>query len=72
MTGRTDHVAILNNVFVGTDPRVPGYRAHIGIVVGSRGPRRLGLPRDVRIVNNTILTGARRSRRLPRRAAHEL
>ena len=30
-------------------------------VVGSRGPRNLGLPRDVRIVNNTILTGARRS-----------
>jgi len=61
VTGRTDHVTILNNVFVGTDPRVPGYRAHIGIVVGSRGPRRLGLPRDVRIVNNTILTGTRRS-----------
>jgi hypothetical protein len=61
LTGHTDRVAIVNNVFLGTDPRVPGYRAHIGIVVGSRGPRRLGLPRDVRIVNNTILTGARRS-----------
>jgi len=61
LTGRTDHVTILNNVFVGTDPRVPGYHAHIGLVVGSRGPRRLGLPHDVEIVNNTILTGARRS-----------
>ena len=61
LTGHTDDVAIVNNVFLGTDPRVPGYRAHIGIVVGSRGPRRLGLPRWVRIVNNTILTGARRS-----------
>jgi hypothetical protein len=61
LTGHTDEVAIVNNVFLGTDPRVPGYRAHIGIVVGSRGPRRLGLPRHVRIVNNTILTGARRS-----------
>jgi hypothetical protein len=61
LTGHTDDVAIVNNVFLGTDPRVPGYRAHIGMVVGSRGPRRLGLPRDVRIVNNTILTGAHRS-----------
>ena len=51
----------MNNVFLGTDPRVPGYRAHIGLVVGSRRPRSLGLPRYVRIVNNTILTGARRS-----------
>jgi hypothetical protein len=61
LTGHIDDVAIVNNVFLGTDPRVPGYRAHIGIVVGSRGPRTLGLPRNVRIVNNTILTGARRS-----------
>lgn len=61
LTGHTDDVAIVNNVFLGTDPRVPGYRAHVGIVVGSRGPRTLGLPRYVRVVNNTILTGARRS-----------
>jgi hypothetical protein len=61
VTGRTDHVAIVNNVFVGTDPRIPGYRSHIGLVVGSRGPHELGVPHDVRIVNNTILTGARRS-----------
>jgi hypothetical protein len=61
LTGHVDHVEIVNNVFLGTDPRVPGYHAHIGIVVGSRGPRTLGLPRDVRIVNNTILSGARRS-----------
>ena len=61
VTGRTDHVRILNNVFVGTDPRVPGYHSHIALVVGSRGPRALGVPHDVSIVNNTILTGARRS-----------
>jgi hypothetical protein len=61
LTGSIDHVSIVNNVFVGTDPRVPGYRSRVGMVVGSRGPPELGIPHDVRIVNNTILTGARRS-----------
>jgi Right handed beta helix region len=60
VTGATDHVRIVNNVFVGTDPRVPGYHSRIGIVVGSKGAKRLGLPLDVEVVNNTILTGARR------------
>jgi hypothetical protein len=58
VTGPTDHVRIVNNVFVGTDPRVPGYHSRIGVVVGSKGAKRL--PQDVEVVNNTILTGARR------------
>ena len=58
VTGPTDHVRIVNNVFVGTDPRVPGYRSRNGLVVGSKGAKRL--PYDVEVVNNTILTGARR------------
>jgi hypothetical protein len=61
LTGPIDHVAIVDNVFVGTDPRVPGYHARMGMVIGSRGPPDLGVPHNVRIVNNTILTGARRS-----------
>ena len=53
-----DRVTIVNNVFRGTDPRVPRYRARVAIIVGSKGSKRV--PRSVRIVNNTILTGARR------------
>ncbi len=53
-----DRVSIVNNMFRGTDPRVPGYRARVAIIVGSKGSKRV--PRRVRIVNNTILTGARR------------
>ena len=58
LTFAVDHVTIANNVFVGTDPRVPGYRARVGLIVGSSHADRL--PHDVRIVNNTILTGAAR------------
>jgi len=53
-----DRVSIVNNVFRGTDPRVPGYHARVAIIVASKGSKRV--PRRVRIVNNTILTGARR------------
>jgi hypothetical protein len=53
-----DHATIVNNVFVGTDPRVPRYRSRMGIIVGSAASKRL--PHYARIVNNTILTGARR------------
>ena len=53
-----DRVSIVNNVFRGTDPKVPGYQARVAIIVGSKGSKRV--PRRVRIVNNTILTGARR------------
>jgi hypothetical protein len=53
-----DDVSIVNNVFLGSDPRVPGYRARVAIIVGSKGAKRV--PLRVSIVNNTILTGARR------------
>jgi hypothetical protein len=58
LTDRVDYATIVNNVFVGTDPRVPGYRARMGIVVGSNASRRL--PHYAKVVNNTILTGQRR------------
>jgi hypothetical protein len=58
LTNAVDHATIVNNVFVGTDARLPGYRARMGIIVGSAESKRL--PRFARIVNNTILTGARR------------
>jgi hypothetical protein len=58
LTGPIDHVSIANNVFVGTDPRVPGYRARMGLIIGVKGSDRL--PRFVEVVNNTILTGFKR------------
>jgi hypothetical protein len=58
LTNNVDYATIVNNVFVGTDPRVPGYHARMGIVVGSNASRRL--PYYAKILNNTILTGARR------------
>ena len=53
-----DDASIVNNVFLGSDPKVPGYRARVAIIVGSKGSKRV--PLRVSIVNNTILTGARR------------
>jgi hypothetical protein len=58
LTNAIDHALIANNVFVGTDPRYPGYHARVALIVGARGTRHV--PVDVRIVNNTILTGAER------------
>ena len=58
LIGAVDRVTIVNNVFKGTDRRVPGYQARVAIIVGSKRMKRV--PRRVRIVNNTILTGARR------------
>jgi hypothetical protein len=58
LTNDVDHATIVNNVFVGTDPRLSGYHARIGVIVGSAASKRL--PRFAKIVNNTILTGARR------------
>ena len=58
LTNAVDYATIMNNVFVGTDPRVPGYRARMGVVIGSNASRRM--PYYARIVNNTILTGHRR------------
>src|SRR5207244_9314154 len=57
--GEMNHVVIVNNLFLGADPRVPGYRPRLGIVVGSAGSDRV--PRDVRVMGNTILSGARRA-----------
>ena len=58
LTDDVDHATVVNNVFVGTDPRVPGYRARMGIIVGSAASKRL--PHFAKVVNNTILSGARR------------
>jgi hypothetical protein len=58
LTNNVDYATVVNNVFVGTDARVPGYRARMGIVLGSNRSRRL--PHYARILNNTILTGYRR------------
>ena len=58
LTNNLDYATIVNNVFVGTDPRVPGYHARMGIVVGSNASRRL--PWYAKVINNTILTGALR------------
>src|ERR687896_2130699 len=58
LTNWVDYATIVNNVFVGTDRRVPGYHARMGIVIGSNASRRL--PHYAKVVNNTILTGTRR------------
>ena len=58
LTDDVDHATIVNNVFVGTDPELPGYRARMAIVVGANESKRL--PYFAKIVNNTILTGWRR------------
>jgi Right handed beta helix region len=58
LTNAVDYATVVNNVFVGTDRRVPGYHARMGVVIGSKASRRL--PHYARVVNNTILTGARR------------
>jgi Right handed beta helix region len=58
LTNNVDHVRIRNNLFVGSDPRVPRYRARVAMVIGSKESVRV--PHHVRIVNNTILTGAPR------------
>jgi hypothetical protein len=55
LTDDVDHARIVNNVFVGTDPKLPGYRARMGIVIGANESKRL--PYDAMVVNNTILTG---------------
>lgn len=69
LTGEMDHVTVENNVFYATDPRVPGYRARVGMIVGSAGRNdwchstlrlKMCIPRHVRVLNNTILSGARR------------
>ena len=58
LTNNVDYATIVNNVFAATDPRVPGYRVRMGIVVGSNASRRM--PRYAKVINNTILSGALR------------
>jgi hypothetical protein len=58
LTGRVDNVSIANNVFVGTDSRVPGYRSRMALIIGAKGSDHL--PRFVEVVNNSILTGFKR------------
>jgi hypothetical protein len=58
LTDDVDHATIVNNVFVGTDRFLPGYRARMGIVIGANESKRL--PYYAKVVNNTILTGYRR------------
>jgi hypothetical protein len=53
-----DHATVVNNVFIGTDPLLPGYRARMAIVMGANESKRL--PYYAKIVSNTILTGYRR------------
>jgi hypothetical protein len=59
VTNGMDRAVIRNNVFLGTDPHVPRYRARIGLILGSGESRRL--PHYARVVNNTFLSGARRT-----------
>jgi hypothetical protein len=58
LTDDVDHATIVNNVFVGTDPKVPGYRARQAIVIGANESKRL--PLFAKVINNTIMTGYRR------------
>jgi hypothetical protein len=56
LTNNVDYATIVNNFFAATDPRVPGYRVRMGVVIGSNASRRL--PHYAKLVNNTILSGA--------------
>jgi hypothetical protein len=58
LTNDLDHATIVNNVFIGIDPRVPGYHARMAIVIGANESKRL--PYYAKVTNNTILTGYRR------------
>ena len=56
LTNNVDYATIVNNYFAAVDPRVPGYRVRMGIVIGSNASRRL--PHYAKVINNTILSGA--------------
>jgi hypothetical protein len=58
LTDDVDHATIVNNLFIGTDPKLPGYQARMGIIIGANESKRL--PLYARVVNNTILTGWKR------------
>jgi hypothetical protein len=58
LTGGVRRVVVRNNVFLPTDPQVPGVVAKVGLLVGN--PVADDVPRRVVIQHNTILSGARR------------
>src|SRR5262249_1449950 len=58
LTDDVDHATIVNNVFVGTDPRLSGYHARMAIVLGANASSRL--PSAATVINTTILAGGRR------------
>ena len=70
LTNNVDYATIVNNFFAATDPRVPGYRVRMGVVIGSNASRRL--PHFAKLVNNTILSGSRAPRRVRRLDPDEL
>ena len=62
LTNNVDYATIVNNVFAATDPRVPGYRARMGIVVGSNASRRL--PHFAKVDQQHDPLGRRAARRV--------
>jgi hypothetical protein len=58
LTGAIRRAVITRNVFAATDPRVPGWRSRVGVIVGGIGGA--PLPRLVRVEHNKIYSGARR------------
>ena len=53
-----DHVRVLDNLFLASDPRAPGVVPRTGILVGTKAALRV--PHAVDIINNTILSGSPR------------
>jgi hypothetical protein len=53
-----DHVRVLDNLFLASDPRAPTVVPRAGILVGTKVALRV--PHDVDIINNTILSGSPR------------
>ncbi len=53
-----DHVRVLDNLFLASDPRAPTVVPRTGILVGTKAALRV--PHDVDIINNTILSGSPR------------
>ncbi len=53
-----DHVRVLDNLFLASDPRAPRVVPRAGILVGTKAALRV--PHDVDIINNTILSGSPR------------
>jgi hypothetical protein len=58
LNGSMRRVTVTNNVFVGTDPRVPGVVTRTALWLGNR--RADDVPRRVLVAHNTILSGQSR------------